>query len=148
MKWVRGPGSGQGCWANKGAVAELEESRQGAEQTQELRKVHRGALNACVFVSLEHVVCAPSLLNFHLYQPERRNGTRLSVCLFYMKAVGSSPLAGAACVTSHVSVMSVCVYLYDSGIGVQLCYWLNLQRGKRKLCFPGWAETLHPQALV
>ncbi|XP_035421083.1 uncharacterized protein LOC118257338 isoform X2 [Cygnus atratus] len=38
MKWVRGPGSGQGCWVNKGAVAELEESRQGAEQTQELRK--------------------------------------------------------------------------------------------------------------
>lgn len=100
----------------KGAVAELEESRQGAEQTQELHKVCKGSTNACVLVSLESAVCMPSLMNFYLYQPERRSKTHLSVCLFYMKAIESSPLTGAACVTRHVRVMSVCVYLYDSGI--------------------------------
>lgn len=51
-------------------------------------------VNACVLMNLESALCVPSLVNFYLYQPERRKGSQLSVSVFYMSVVEGSPWLG------------------------------------------------------
>lgn len=51
-------------------------------------------MNVYVPVNLERPVCVPSLVNFYLYQPERRKGSWLSVSVFYMSVVEGSPWLG------------------------------------------------------
>lgn len=58
-----GQGSRQQCWVDRGAM-----------------QVLQGSVNVCVLVNLESAVCVP-LVNFYLYQPEKRKGTRLSVSM-------------------------------------------------------------------
>ena len=66
--WVRGPGCGQGCRVNKGAVPVL-----------------RGSTNVrvCVLVNLKSVVSVPALVTSCLCQPKKRR--RLGcLCLCFM----------------------------------------------------------------
>lgn len=58
-------GSGQQCWSDRGAMTGLV-----------------GSMNVNVLVNLESAVCLSALVNFCLYQPERRKGSQLSVSVF------------------------------------------------------------------
>lgn len=46
----------------------------------------QGSVNVCVLVNLESAVCV-LLVNFYLYQPERRKGIQLSVSMLYVSPV-------------------------------------------------------------
>lgn len=41
-----------------------------------------------------------------------------------------------------VSVLSLLVCVFVTGVHAQLYYWLNLQVGKQQVHPPAWAETL------
>lgn len=56
-------------------------------QTEGNVLVFRGSVNVRVLVNLGSGVCVPSLVNFSPYQPKRRNGTWLSILMFYVGSI-------------------------------------------------------------
>ena len=70
VEQIRGPGIWAGYWADRGAVPILV-----------------GSGNVHVLVTLECVVCVPSLVNFSLNQLKSRMGTWLSVLMFYVSPI-------------------------------------------------------------
>lgn len=104
VKQVRGLGSMQGCWVDRGAAMVLEEpmnfkldylgigdlySEKGSLGSVQGYWTDRSAVsvNRCGLVNLESAECVPELVNFCLYQPKRRRGTQLSMSMACMSVV-------------------------------------------------------------
>lgn len=83
---------------------------------------------SCASEPREFCVCVPALMNFYLYQPERKKGTQVPVSMFL-----KSPLKGSSfleqCMRPVVLVLCQSVSLGHA----QLYYCLKLQREKQQL---------------
>lgn len=82
--------------------------------------VLKASTNACL--------CDPGVFCVHvcLCQPNKRNWLS---AFMYLGVIENNTLFVVICVTSHVSVHSVCA----SGTHAHLHYWLNLHTGKKQL---------------